>query len=200
MYSQTVISSPTFTDKLMNQTSDDSYQQQSSISLLAENIRAGTELQATVSGVWQLAWSIIRLDIPSGRARQEAPQIYSSAKVLLRRDMGEGLLLDLAAAIPPKDDVLVNAFNAIALQEGVGETLLNEAKGILASASYPVKKIEPLLTNDQEEDHLLLLIRLYVDAEFEKAMELDSLLTKRMVATFHTLPEQLSFAVYEQDD
>jgi hypothetical protein len=130
------------------------------------------------------------------------PTAASHTEMLLARNYPASFIrLDIPKFSTSEEDaVLRGAFEEIALPQSVWRPLLGKAKEALASASFTPIKIVPVLAKDMEEDQSLLTIRLYVDADFEKAMELDLFLTKSMVAFFPELPEQLSFTVYESDD
>jgi hypothetical protein len=112
-------------------------------------------------------------------------------------------LIEAVASHPtpiPSDWAFDMAFREINLQPEVGYQLLSKATEVLVSESFPPTYVSPFLTRDVDEDRSLLTVRLYVDADFAKSLELDSLLTQRLVKLFDRLPEQLSFAVYDRDD
>lgn len=95
---------------------------------------------------------------------------------------------------------ITSAFKDIGLNSEIGLALLAEAKEILKSVSYPVIQVVPVVAHDLEEGKTYLTLQLYVNADFDKALELDSLLTEGMVSAFPELPQKLSFVVYENEE
>lgn len=103
-------------------------------------------------------------------------------------------------AISLSDDLAMGrAFDAIGLLRNEGFVFLNKAKEILESESFSCTATVPCISSDLEEDTKYLTVRLHANVSFEKSLELDSFLTKKLVASFARLPERLSFAVYETD-
>lgn len=97
---------------------------------------------------------------------------------------------------PQKSDLSV-AFNSSGVNEDLGNRLLGMAKGILAEMNYINVKVKPILVRDPEESATYLTVRLYVNATFEESLELDSKLTSELIQRTDSLPENLSFAVYD---
>lgn len=97
---------------------------------------------------------------------------------------------------PQKSDLSV-AFNSCGINEDLGNRLLGMAKGILAEMNYASVKVKPILVRDPEENATYLTVRLYVNATFEESLELDSKLTSELIQRTDSLPENLSFAVYD---
>ncbi len=97
---------------------------------------------------------------------------------------------------PQKSDLSV-AFNSSGVNEDLGNRLLGMAKGILAEMNYTNVKVRPTLVRDPEENTTYLTVRLYVNATFEESLELDSKLTRELIQRTDSLPENLSFAVYD---
>lgn len=97
---------------------------------------------------------------------------------------------------PQKSDLNV-AFNSSGVNESLGNRLLGMAKGILAEMNYVSVKVKPTLVRDPEENATYLTVRLYVNATFEESLELDSKLTSELIQRTDSLPENLSFAVYD---
>lgn len=83
---------------------------------------------------------------------------------------------------------------SISLEEGNQALLI--AKGVLAEMRFPIKRVLPQLINDPEGDCYYLNLKLYIDSTFEESLELDTLLTKQLSSRIETLPERLSFSVY----
>lgn len=97
---------------------------------------------------------------------------------------------------PLKSDLGI-AFNSSGVNENLGNHILNMAKGILAEMNYSDVKVKPTLVRDPEENATYLTLRLYVNATFEESLELDSKLTSELIQRTDSLPENLSFAVYD---
>lgn len=97
---------------------------------------------------------------------------------------------------PQKSDLSV-AFSSSGVNEDLGNRLLGMAKGILAEMNYVGIKVKPTLVRDPEENAIYLTVRLYVNATFEESLELDSRLTSELIQRTDSLPENLSFAVYD---
>lgn len=97
---------------------------------------------------------------------------------------------------PQKSDLSV-AFSSSGVNEDLGNRLLGMAKGILAEMNYVGVKVKPTLVRDPEENATYLTVRLYVNATFEESLELDSRLTSELIQRTDSLPENLSFAVYD---
>lgn len=97
---------------------------------------------------------------------------------------------------PQKSDLSV-AFSSSGVNEDLGNRLLGMAKGILAEMNYVGIKVKPTLVRDPEENATYLTVRLYVNATFEESLELDSRLTSELIQRTDSLPENLSFAVYD---
>lgn len=101
------------------------------------------------------------------------------------------------ALIPQVKGEVSLAFSRCGVDEAIGNGLLNMAKGILAEMSYADIKVEPVLVTDPEENATYLTLRLYVNATFEESLQLDSKLTSELIQRTDSLPENLSFAVYD---
>lgn len=97
---------------------------------------------------------------------------------------------------PQKSDLSV-AFSSSGVNEDLGNRLLGMAKGILAEMNYVGIKVKPTLVRDPEENATYLTVRLYVNATFEESLELDSRLTSELIQRTDSLPENLSFTVYD---
>ncbi len=97
---------------------------------------------------------------------------------------------------PQKSDLGI-AFNISGINENLGNRLLGMAKGILAEMNYANVKVKPTLVRDPDENATYLTVRLYVNASFEESLELDSKLTSELIQRTDSLPENLSFAVYD---
>lgn len=97
---------------------------------------------------------------------------------------------------PQKSDLSV-AFSSSGVNEDLGNRLLGMAKGILAEMNYVGVKVKPTLVRDPEENATYLTVRLYVNATFDESLELDSRLTSELIQRTDSLPENLSFAVYD---
>ncbi|MDD2933877.1 MAG: hypothetical protein PHO76_08335 [Methylotenera sp.] len=93
-------------------------------------------------------------------------------------------------------NVISNSFNEIDLPIQDGLYLLEINKKFLASSSFVVRRIEPVISFDSEEDNIYLNIRLYIEANFERTLELDYLMTKNLVKSTQYIPEKLSFTVH----
>ncbi|MEQ1601028.1 MAG: hypothetical protein HOP04_10920 [Methylophilaceae bacterium] len=96
-------------------------------------------------------------------------------------------------------DEILKAFNEIGLPPKEGIRLLEINKDFLGLNSYPVKKIEPITSIDLEEGATYLNVRLYIEADFEKVLELDYLMTKNLVKSTEYIPEKISFTVYNEE-
>lgn len=89
------------------------------------------------------------------------------------------------------------AFDRVGVNRTDGDQLLGLAKGILAEMKYFDIKVTPSIVNDPEENASYLTLRLHIDADFDTTLKLDSILTRELVSRTESLPEKLSFAVYE---
>lgn len=107
--------------------------------------------------------------------------------------------LDNTIRISQTPDVISNYFNLINLPIQDGMHLLKINKAYLALNSFAVQKIEPIVSFDSEEDSTYLNIRLYVEASFEKTLELDYLMTKNLVKSTQYIPEKVSFTVHTDE-
>lgn len=102
----------------------------------------------------------------------------------------------LQAATPPINSIHI-AFDKVGINRAEGDQLLVLAKGILAEMNYADTKVTSSIVNDPEENESYLTLRLHVDADFDTSLKLDSILTRELVSRTESLPEKLSFAVYE---
>lgn len=98
-----------------------------------------------------------------------------------------------------EDEDLGRSFDVIGLPRDEGFIFLNKAMEILGLTSFFCTSAVPCISSDLEENTEYLTVRLYTNASFEKSLELDSFLTRKLITTFARLPERLSFAVYETD-
>lgn len=104
--------------------------------------------------------------------------------------------MTLQALVPPVNSIHV-AFDKVGINRAEGDQLLILAKGILAEMKYAETKVTSSIVNDPEENVSYLTLRLHLDADFETTLKLDSILTRELVSRTESLPEKLSFAVYE---
>jgi hypothetical protein len=97
------------------------------------------------------------------------------------------------------DPLLLRAINAANLDADATLELLEEATRILREQGFPAVSTEAVLATDPEEDESYLTIRLHIAGALELALQVDEILTERLIATGATMPSALSFAVYERD-
>lgn len=89
------------------------------------------------------------------------------------------------------------AFDRVGVSRIEGDQLLNLAKGILAEMNYSGIKVSPTLVTDPEESATYLTVCLHVNVTFEESLILDSKLTRELIYRTDSIPDNLSFAVYE---
>jgi hypothetical protein len=88
-------------------------------------------------------------------------------------------------------------FNKAGIDFSIGNELLEMAKGILAEASYTDISITPDLSDDPDENSMLLTFSIYIKATFEESLAIDTLLTRELIKRVGNLPENLSMIVHD---